>query len=596
MFDMRHRHLGFSLIEVVIATAIFLLFGLGIYSGMTAASKIVYNSRLLILETGILNEQVEIIRNLSFYDVGIANGSPSGVLNRVVTTTRNGIDFTITRTIRNIDDPFDGTVTSSPRDTAAADYKIVQIDVICTDCGQHRPQSFTTYVSPRYLEGDPTHGALFIQVVDGSANPVQGASVHVVATTTSPTVDFVDTTDNDGMLRLVDLAQGFQAYHITVTKDGYTSDGTMVPTEQVPGPIHPPASVVAQDVTEVAFTIDRAATIALSTKNATCDELPSVQTTIAGTKLIATSPDIFKNHVTVTTNASGAATVTSLDWDTYFATSTGYDVLGTIPQIPLTLPAGATQTLDMILGPNTAHSLVVDVRDSITGQPLSQASVTVTGGSTNVTKSTGVGFIRQTDWSEGDGQAVIGDASAYYAQDGNIDDDESEGDLVLSRTGERYVASGYLESSTFDVGTTPSYVNLVWEPLAQPVETGEGSLRFQLATAIASTTNAWTFLGPDGTTSTYYDASTPVVASVHNGERYLRYRTYLSTASSTVTPMLSDVTVSFANSCTPPGQAYFGSLTSGEYRVQVVRSGYQAVDETLTVSGDVRFGISMVSN
>jgi len=40
---------GFTLIEVVVAAAIFLLFALGIYGGISLVFKIVYQSRLKIL-------------------------------------------------------------------------------------------------------------------------------------------------------------------------------------------------------------------------------------------------------------------------------------------------------------------------------------------------------------------------------------------------------------------------------------------------------------------------------------------------------------------------------------------------------------------
>ncbi|MBI4992997.1 MAG: prepilin-type N-terminal cleavage/methylation domain-containing protein, partial [Candidatus Magasanikbacteria bacterium] len=130
------KHKGFTLVEIVVALGVFLLFASGIYSGIQFVFKSVYYSRLKILETGILNEQLEIIRNLPFEDVGIVNGSPSGVLERTATTTRNNIDFEITRTIRNIDDPFDGTIGGTPNDLAPADYKMVEVEIICTNCYQ----------------------------------------------------------------------------------------------------------------------------------------------------------------------------------------------------------------------------------------------------------------------------------------------------------------------------------------------------------------------------------------------------------------------------------------------------------------------------
>ncbi|MBI5728492.1 MAG: prepilin-type N-terminal cleavage/methylation domain-containing protein [Candidatus Magasanikbacteria bacterium] len=584
---------GFSLIEVVLAIGLFLLFSLGIYSGTTFVFKSVYQSRLRILEAGILGEQVEIIRNLAYADVGIVSGSPAGVLARVVTTTRNGIPFTITRTIRNIDDPYDGVIGGAPNDTAPADYKMVDIEIVCDRCGQRQPLSFVSSVGPKYLEGDPTHGALFIRVFDAAAVAVQGASVHVVATSTSPIIDLVDTTDNQGMLRLVDLPAGIGAYHLTVTKAGYTSDQTVAPSDTVPNPVKPPVSVTAQTVTEISFSIDHVASLGISTVNSLCLPVGAASLNIIGTKFVGTDPDVFLVNQNFITDGLGHYTFANAVWDNYGLRPASYDLLGSIPPLPIALAPGVDQPVTFVLGTNTVYSLLVNVRDSITGQSVSTATVIVTSTDYSQSRSTGVGFIRQTDWSGGAGQLMVGSEARYWAGSG-IDATQSAGDLKLAKVGQQYFGSGQLESSIFDVGTTPNYVNINWEPLAQPEAAGSGSLRFQLATSLTTSSPTWLYVGPDGTTSTFYDASDPVVAAIHSGQRYIRYQVYLSTASSTVSPTLSDINVTYTNSCTPPGQAYFGGLANQDYNVVVTKTGYQPKTQTLTVSGDMVLAVDLV--
>ncbi|HOX61075.1 MAG TPA: prepilin-type N-terminal cleavage/methylation domain-containing protein, partial [Candidatus Magasanikbacteria bacterium] len=73
---------GFALIEVLVAIGIFLVFAIGIYSGIQFVFKVVYFSRLKILENAILGEQIEMVRNMPFESVGIVGGVPSGVLAR----------------------------------------------------------------------------------------------------------------------------------------------------------------------------------------------------------------------------------------------------------------------------------------------------------------------------------------------------------------------------------------------------------------------------------------------------------------------------------------------------------------------------------
>ncbi|MBT4120809.1 MAG: prepilin-type N-terminal cleavage/methylation domain-containing protein [Candidatus Magasanikbacteria bacterium] len=586
---------GFSLIEVMVGVAIFVIFAVGIYSGIQFVFKVVYQSRLRIIETAVLNEQIEMIRNMSFYDVGIISGSPAGVLGQTITTTRNNINFTITRTIRNIDDPYDGTIGGDPNDTAPADYKLVEVEIICDTCNQNTPLTMTTQIAPKFLEGDPTHGALFIEVFDADGAPVQGAGVHVVSTSTDPVIDLVDTTDNDGMLRLLDLGEGISAYQITVTKAGFTTDQNMAPNETVLSPVKPLASVVAQDVTEVSFSIDQVAGMEIETIDGYCSVSGGVPVHISGTKLLGTDP-VLKVDDDVITNGSGEYSFTNMEWDNYVFQVSNYDFIGSIPTLPTSLLPGANQSIQLILGPNTDHSLLINALDSITGQPISNASVHVSGGGYDETKVTGVGFVRQTDWSGGTGQLLYSDSASYWSDDGKVENAEPAGDLKLKIVGENYINSGTMESSIFDLGASVNFINLIWEPISQPVETGSTSIRFQLAASNTTTPESWEYLGPDGTTDTYYNSGNDDVADVHNNNQYLRYKIFLTTDSVTTTPTVSDVSVSYTTSCTPPGQSYFGDLENLEYTVEVVRDGYQTKMETITIDGDMIFSVEMVAS
>ncbi|MFA6427215.1 MAG: prepilin-type N-terminal cleavage/methylation domain-containing protein [Candidatus Magasanikbacteria bacterium] len=575
---------AFSLLEAVIAIAIFVMFAMGVYGGIQLIFKIIYQSRVRIIETAVLNEQIELVRNLSFYDVGIVNGSPSGLLQRNVTMTRNGIDFLITRTIRNIDDPFDGVIGGTPNDTAPADYKLVDIAIVCTQCGQNQPLTVQTYVAPKLLEGDPTHGALYIEVFDAQAQPVVGATVHIVSTSTTPTYDFEDVTDNDGMLRIVDVAEGTDAYTITVTKPGFTIDGTTLPSDINPHPTKPPASVQAQDVTEISFSIDYISHIDIEAVNTQCQPISSVSFAVRGTHLMGTNPDIYQVDGTYTTNGSGAYSFSSLQWDSYGFSVSGYDLVGTIPDVPFALNPGVTQPVQLVIAPNTLRSLLVMVNDD--GLPVANAQVRASFDVYDVTKSTGVGSIAQTDWSGGAGQLDFLDNTRYWSDDNNVDVSETAGDVVLRKIGENYISNGVLESSVIDVGTQAHYVTLEWNPLGQTPEVGVDGLRFQIASSASSTSETWEYVGPDGTASTFYTQDSQTIHEIHEGNQYVRYKVYLHTDDATVTPTLSDVSIVYTNECTPPGQSYFGNLLEGEYTVEITHEGYQTFTTTVPVDGD----------
>lgn len=586
---------GFSLVEVLFAMAVFAIFAVGIYGGIQFVYKSVYQSRIKILQTSVLNEQIEIIRNMPFEDIGIVSGSPAGTLSRTTTTTRNGIDFLITRTIRNIDDPFDGTIGGTPNDTAPADYKLVHVDVICAACGQLNPVSLTTYIAPKYLEGDPTHGALFIEVFDANGVPVQDATVHVVATSTDPAIDLTETTDNNGMVRLVDLGEGVQAYHISVTKAGYTSAGTLVPTDTNSNPTKLPASVAEQNVTEISFSIDEVSSIELATIDALCAPVGNTSVSIAGTKLLGVEPDILTVNETIQTSAQGLYTWSTLGWDTYAFRAESRDIIGSIPVLPAVLAPGMTMPLQLLVGSNTAHSLLVQVTDSITAQPLSNATVRVVAAGVDSSKVTGLGSIRQTDWSGGSGQQAMGNATQYAEDNTHVEVAVSAGDIQLKQTGSTYFSDGWLESSVYDLGTEANFVQLNWEPFAQPTEIGDTAVRIQIATSNSSTPATWDYLGPDGTSATFYDAQSVAINDIHDGDQYFRYKIFLHTDDTAYSPTISDFSMTYTTSCTPPGQVYFGGLVNQSYTVEVTRPGYQSVSDTVVIDGDVLFSIDMVA-
>ena len=576
---------GFTLIEVTVSVAIFLIFALGVYGGVNMVSKVVYHSRVRILETALLAEELEVVRNLPFDQVGIEDGVPSGALKRTRTVKRNGVDFTLVTTVRNVDDPFDGTVTGTPRDYSPADYKLVEMSAICVDCAQQEPVILSTQVSPKGLEGATNNGALFIQVFDANGLPVQEASVHVTNTARTPFVIIEDTTDNDGMLRVVDTPTGTLSYHITVNKDGYSSDYTVSSTAQNPNPVRPPANVASQTITEISFSIDRLSNIELSTQNTNCAVLSDRQIAVWGNKKVGTEPDVYKYYRVITTGGGGTYSLSSIEEDTYniSASGTAYDIAGSIPMLPLVLLPNSSQNVSLILRPHTSNSLLVNVKDAGSGLPLSDVAVRLYKTGYDESLTTGLGYTRQTDWSGGGGQEMYADLTRYFDDSGTLDTDSPAGDIKLIRAAGKYLGSGWLESSTIDLGIGVDFRNIIPEPISQPAST---TMLLQIAASNSSSPSLWEFVGPDGATSTYYTATNTIIWTGHNGKQFFRYRALLETEDDDVTPQLSELAITFTTSCTPPGQSFFYNLGSGTYNIEAVRSSYITSTGTVDVSGN----------
>lgn len=567
---------GFGLIESLIGVTVFIVIAVSVYGIYARLFEGTDYSEAKISATALASEQIEIIRNLPYADVGLIGGIPLGKIKHVQNITRSGDKFTVRTTIRNVDNPFDGTLGGTPNDLSPADYKLVQIDITCDNCKNFSPLSFATNVGPKNLETASTNGALFVRVFDANGIPISGAAVHIENNSASPAIVIDDSTNKDGMLQIVDAPPGVNVYEISVTKSGYTSDRTYPPgAPSNPNPTKPHATVAVQQVTQLSFTIDHASTMSVSSLTETCTAVPGINFSMSGTKLIGTAPDVLKYSANHVTDSGGRKTISNLEWDTYNInfTDTDYDLSGSIPLSPIIIDPGATQNVKFVVSPKNPSSFLVTVKDAATGLPLSDADVRLYKSGYDNTLITNRGFIKQTDWSGGSGQNTFTDPAMYFESDGNISDSSPAGEIKLKQIFGEYQSSGTLTSSTFDVGSPGNFYSIEWQPASQPPDVGANGARFQIATNNDNAT--WNFIGPDGTPGTYYTTSNSNINSVNNNSEYLRYKVFLETASTTWTPDIADVYITFASSCVPPGQVFFTGLQEGNYTLDISKTGYQ---------------------
>lgn len=579
------RQKGFTLVETLVGLAVFMLVAVSAHQAFIATLDVVRASRIKLTATALANEQFEIIRNVPYADVGIVGGIPNGKIPHTQELLRDEVAFVVETTIRNVDDPFDGTIGGDPNDLSPADYKLAELEISCPSCKDFAPLRFATQVGPRDLETASTNGALFVRVFDAVGQPVADADVHIENNQAVPAIVIDDSTDNSGFLQIVDAPPGVEAYEITVSKPGYSTDQTY--TTGAPGnpnPTKPHATVALQQLTQISFAIDQASTLDVSSVTDTCVPVASIDFSLSGAKLIGTGPDVLKYTAAHITNGSGRKTISSLEWDTYDLdlADGSYDLAGSIPLFPLILNPNTVQDLKLVVAPKDPDSILIAVKDASTQLSLSGATVRLEGAGYDTTLITDRGFIRQTDWSGGSGQDDFVDAARYFVSDGNVEVTDPTGEFHLRGVFDEYTPSAYLVSSTFDTGSASNFHQLLWQPQDQPADTGGDSVRFQIATNNDNAT--WNFVGPDGTAGTYYTLADQNTNSVHNGDRYFRYKAYLQTASTTWTPTISDVSFTFTSSCVPPGQVLFSGLNAGDYTLTVSRAGYQTVVDTVTVA------------
>jgi prepilin-type N-terminal cleavage/methylation domain-containing protein len=579
---MREKRRGFTLVEIVVGSAVFLVVAMAIYGAYTSLFQLVHLDQARILAVDLADEQFEIIRNMPYAEIGIVNGVPSGVLPATTTIIRGGTTFNVTYTVRDVDLG----IFSSPTDPYPADNKFVQVNIACPTCQNFTPVNISGQVAPKNLENSDNNGALFIQAINADGDPVADAAVSVAYTSTTSPIIINDTTDDTGMLQLVDIPPANQAYNITVTKPGYSTDQTYIASSTNPTPNKPPATVASGQLTQVSFSIDQTSALDFNSMTPACAAAPGFNFMMTGAKTIG--PGIPKYAKNLVTDGSGSLSLDPMEWDSYTIApnDANYDLAGLDPLDPLELDPNSVQDVGLIVVPKDPDSVLVTVKDTGTGLPLSGATVELSGSGYDQTLMTGQGYFDQTDWSHGATQTGIYSDPSAYASGSDVDTSTSTGNVLLADDivdPYNVNATGTLESSIFDTGTSSNFSTLTWTPGSQSILTGTTSVKFQFATNQSATSTIWNFLGPDGTSNTYYTSPNATISSANNGNEFARYLMYLTTASPTSTPIVSSVGFTYTSSCTPPGQVIFQGLNPGTYTLTVSDAGYTTYATAVTV-------------
>ena len=474
-FQTLRTNKGFSLVEVLVGTAIFLIVAMSVYGAFTSLLKLANGSQARTLGVELADEQFEIIRNMPYVSVGLTNGIPLGILPQTQTLTRGGITFTVSLTIRNIN-----FATSSLQ----ASDKLVQVEVTCPGCQDFQPIVLTGQVSPANLQSAASGGALVVQALNASGQPVEGATVYVQSLSTS-TVQDTDVTNDQGTLNIIGVPRGTNMYRIIVSKDGYSTASSSRPGSMgLSTPVNADATVLNQQVTTASFSIDQLSSLHISSVSPICAVVPNIHFSLTGAKLIGTSPSVFKfPTVNVSTGSSGTLNLVNMEWDTYTLTPTdsSYDVEGVNPFSPFALNPNNSQNVQLVVVPKSSNSFMVSVADRSSKLPISGATVTLSGGSYTGTYVTGQGYLSQTDWSGGSGQVNYTNPNQYFADNGRVDTSTSSGNIVMRSSFGLYStsATSTLESSTFDTGSASNYYTLSWNPVSQPVLTGTVSVAIE---------------------------------------------------------------------------------------------------------------------
>ncbi len=565
---------GFTLIETLVSIAIFVILVMVVSQTSFTIVRQARAYRENTTVSGLADQYIEIARNLPYSQIGTLSGNPHGNLPdqpNATNVTFNLNTYQIYYVVNYIDDPADGTILAGT-DPTPNDYKQLKLYIKNTATGF--TSTFLSNISPKGLENLSSGGALNIKVFDAVGQPIPNATINITNTSLTPNINLTRTSDANGNWTEVGLPDSANSYHLVVTKNGYSTDRTYAISGQNPNPTKPDGTISNGQVTQISFSIDQLSNLLFNTLDQTCSAISAVGLQVRGSKLIGT-PSVVKFDNSYTSNGAGQVSLNNIEWDNYTpALSTiSYMIYGSSPIQQISLLPNTTQQFTLILGPHTSNSLLVIVKDASTGNPIEGASVLLNKGNSPInTKLTGGSIWAQQDWSGGSGQTTFSDMTKYDQDDGNINTTDTPTALRLRHSGLSYASSGFLVSSTFDTGTaSSSYTTLNWQPTSQDPTT---LLKFQIATS--NSTSTWNFLGPDGTVNTYYSVPGTTINSSNNGNRFVRYKVYLSTTNSSKTPVLTSLSLNYVPGCFTPGQVMFPGLQTGsDYGVGVSMSGFQ---------------------
>ncbi len=275
---------GFTLIEIIVATLILSLAGLGVFGIFQIALKTLAGDKQREGAIAMLDEKMEIARNLPYGSVGTIGGVVAGNLAQEEQIEKNNVSYTIKTQIIYVDDPYDGTEDGAPEDELAIDYKKVKIDIEWQTSQGIKSVGTATIVAPKGIENTEGGGTLRIISLNASGEPAPEAIVLLKNNVVSPTVSTTLQTGSGGILNIPGLIPSDESYQIKVYRDGYNIDYTCAvdddglgcsQAEGNPQPTKAHASILEGRRTEISFNIDLLASLTINTLH---ESIPNIWT------------------------------------------------------------------------------------------------------------------------------------------------------------------------------------------------------------------------------------------------------------------------------------------------------------------------------
>lgn len=260
------KHLGFTLVEMMIVAALSAVVFGALFSSFQYSLKLISNSRAKLSALSLANDRMEYYRSLPYAEVGVVAGYPAGTIPQNSVISLNGIDFAERVRVDYIDDPQDG-IAGSDTNGIILDYKQIRLEYTWNISGATSSVQLISYIVPRSVETTAGGGTARINVLDANSALLPGASVRLVGSSSTFPYDVTNYTDASGAaLFNVPADGGYQAI-VTANISGkqYSTAQTYVATTSNPNPAVAPFAVLESDVSTLTFQIGELSDMEIST-------------------------------------------------------------------------------------------------------------------------------------------------------------------------------------------------------------------------------------------------------------------------------------------------------------------------------------------
>ncbi len=333
-----------TLIEVLVDAAILSMLSVIIITSLLSSLRVTTKTSEIATAGQLVNEKMEILRNLSYDSLATQNGTifPQGNLLDNEAVTRDKKTLRVNTDIQYVDDPYD---LLTPNDLNPADYKKVTLTVF-NNVTNAQLAALSSNIASHAAETTSNTGVLKVIVLNASGIAVQNADINITNVTTNPAILISTHTDTNGLVLIPNLKIS-GGYHVVASKIGYSTDSTYAGSTN-PTPINPDAAILLQKVTPVTLSIDTTSTIS-ATFSGLNGATPNAS--IVGQKPVGTAPDTVKTTFTQVLNP--ITMIGNVEFDSYtIAPETGWIITTCDPMQPFVVnPAsivniGCTLTQD----------------------------------------------------------------------------------------------------------------------------------------------------------------------------------------------------------------------------------------------------------